>query len=132
MSGMGARCPAAHEEPDVRASGQMSGLELPDSSTLWLEGAGFPGARPDVRDLARRRMSGVNAGCPGPVALGGWAVVAVVVVSSGRMSGPGAGCPGLGAISVFFRRRFARLALVLGFSMVSSGVPGYAQGPRLK
>ena len=25
----GAGCPAAHEEPDVQASGQMSGLEWP-------------------------------------------------------------------------------------------------------
>ena len=57
----GAGCPAAHKEPDVWASGRMSGLELPDSSALWLEGAGFPGVRPDVRDFARRRMSGVDA-----------------------------------------------------------------------
>ena len=76
-------------------------------------------------------MSGRVAGCPGPIDLA-W-VAAVVDVSSGRMSGPAAGCPGPRAISVFFRHRFrARLALVLGFSMVSSGVPEYAQGPRLK
>ena len=129
----GAGCPGWG--PDVRrlTKSRMSGLELPDSFDLWLEGAGFPGVRPDVRDFARRRMSGVDAGCPRSGALGGWAAVAVVVVSSGRMSGPGAGCPGPGVVSVFFRRHFrARLALVLGFSMVSSGVPKYAQGPRLK
>ena len=78
-------------------------------------------------------MSGVDAGCPGRVALGGWAAVAVVVVSSGRLFRPAAGCPGPRAVSVFFPRLFrARLALVLGFSMVSSGVPEYAEGPRLK
>ena len=36
MSGLGAGCPASHEESDVRAFGRMSGPELPDSSALWL------------------------------------------------------------------------------------------------
>ena len=55
---VGAVCPAAHEEPVVRASGQMSGVELPDSSALWMAWAGFPG---------RHRMSrpSQGAGCPG-------------------------------------------------------------------
>ena len=83
----GAGCPGWGLDVRRLTKSRMSRLELPDSSALWLEGAGFPGARPDVRDLARRQMSGVDAGCPGPVALGGWAAVAVVVVSSGRMSG---------------------------------------------
>ena len=47
----------------------------------------------------------------------------------------GAGCPAAvaaGSSSFSFLRFRARLALVLGFSMVSSGVPEYEQGPRLK
>ena len=47
----------------------------------------------------------------------------------------GAGCPGpVAAVSSSFSFLCfrARLALVLGFSMVSSGVPEYEQGPRLK
>ena len=47
----------------------------------------------------------------------------------------GAGCPGpvaAGSSSLSFLWSRAHLALVLGLSMVSSGVPEYAQGPRLK
>ena len=42
MSGLGAGCPAAHEEPDVRADG----VQLRVRSVM---GAGFPGVGPDVR-----------------------------------------------------------------------------------
>ena len=90
MSGLGAGCPAAREEPDVRAD--VVQLRVPS-----VMGAGFPGIGPDVR---------AGAGCPGPVAAG--------------------------SSSFSFLCFRARLALVLGFSMVSSGVPEYAQGPRLK
>ena len=83
-----------------------------------MRGAGFPGSG---------RMSGLDAGCPGPVGFGVWAAAAVVA--------PGAGCPGpvaAGSSSFSFLCFRAHLALVLGFSMVSSGVPEYEQGLRLK
>ena len=87
MSGLGAGCPAAHEEPDVRASGRMSGLELPDSSALWIACAGFPG---------RRRMSGPSrgAGCPGVGRMSGRCRVAWRPSLSGLLLVGGAGCPG--------------------------------------
>ena len=79
-------------EPDVRASGRMSGLggrmsgltvKTTVGSGVWrrISGllAGFPGSG---------RMSGLDAGCPDPVDLGGWASAAVVA--------PGAGFPGPG------------------------------------
>ena len=90
MSGLGAGCPVAREEPDVRADGVQ--LRVPS-----VMGAGFPGIGPDVR---------AGAGCPGPVAAG--------------------------SSSFSFLRSRTHLALVLGLSMVYSGVPEYAQGPRLK
>ena len=90
MSGLGGGCPAAREEPDVRADGVQ--LRVPS-----VMGAGFPGIGSDVR---------AGAGCPGPVAAG--------------------------SSSFSFLHFHARLRLVLGFSTVSSGVPEYAQGPRLK
>ena len=77
MSGLGAGCPAAREEPDVRADG-----------------------------VQLRVRSVMGAGCPGPVAAG--------------------------SSSFSFLCFRARLALVLGLSLDSSGVPEYAQGPRLK
>ena len=131
MSGLGAGCPAAREEPDVRASGRMSGLELPDSCALWIGGAGCPGE---------------EAGCPGlqqePDVRGmGPDVQAVGVTSNALWIGRGwisrglTGCPAAvaaGSSSFSFLRSRAHLALVLGLSMVSSGVPEYAQGPRLK
>ena len=131
MSRLGAGCPLAHEEPDVQASGRMSGLEFPNSSALWLACSGFPGG---------------GAGCPGlweePAVRGmGPDVRAVGVASralwigSGRISGGRAGCPGpiaASSSSFSFLRSRAHFALVLGLSLVSSGVPEYAQGPRLK
>ena len=112
MSRLGAGCPLAHEEPDVQAFGRMSGLELPDSSAPWLacsgflgEGAGCPGLReePDVRAGPEVRA---GARCPGPVAAGS------------------------SSFSILCSR--AHLALVLGLSLVSLGVPEYAQGLCLK
>ena len=66
-------------------------------------GAGFPGVGPDVRAGLDVRA---GDGCPGPVAAG--------------------------SSSLSFLWSRAHLALVLGLSMVSSGVPEYAQGPCLK
>ena len=78
MSGRRARCPGLPETPDV-----------------WAVGASFCAPWtpvPDVRDFGRisggGRMSGLDAGCPGPVGLGVWAAAAVVAL--------GAGCPGPG------------------------------------
>ena len=118
------------QAPDVRAGGRMSrvrdgpdvraGLGLPNA--FGDGGAGFPGEG--------GRMSGVMAGCPG------YAVpLRCSLVGRCRISGAGAGCPAAvvaGPSSFSFLHFHARLALVLGLSMVSSGVPEYAQGPRLK
>ena len=114
----GAGCPG--DGPDVRGftesrmsglAGWMSGLEeLTLLLSVWRV-ADFQG---------RGRMSGVDVGCLGPVALGGWAAVAVVVVSSGRMSGPGAGCPGPGAAFFFFRRSSSSVNLAACLSSRAS------------
>ena len=89
MSGRRAGCPGLQEGPDVRAGGRMSGL-VRSASLLSGQGrrisgllAGFPGWG---------RMSGLDAGCPGPVGLGVWAAAAVEapepdVRGHGRMSG---------------------------------------------
>ena len=86
-------------------------------------GAGCPGLRewPDVRaDLVQLRVSSVmGAGFPGV----------------GPDIRAGAGCPGPvadGSSSFSFLQSRAHLALVLGLSMVYSGVPKYPQGSRLK
>ena len=48
--------------------------------------SGFPGRGPDIRGVAGARMSGLVAGCPGPVGLASLDVVEV--------GAPGAGRPG--------------------------------------
>ena len=97
------------------------------------------------------RMSGASggAGCPGhgtgcPGCQGRLQMHSVMevgfpVVGLDVRAGPDvrdmAGCPAAVAAdssSFSFLRSRARLALVLGLSLDSSGVPEYAQGPRLK
>ena len=95
-SGLGAGCSGS--PPDVRAEVEVQLLS-------GYVGAGFPGEMPDVRAVGRRRMSGVDAGCPGHVALQQLGS-AVVDISRGRMSGPGPNVRVLGDVSVFFRRHF--------------------------
>ena len=102
ISGSWAGCPAARDGPDVRAWGPDVRADLVQLRVSSVMGAEFPGVGPDVWAGPDVRA---GAGCPGPVA----------VVSS----------------SFSFLCFRARLALVLGFSMVSSGVPEYEQGPRL-
>ena len=74
MSGLG---------PDVRA-------EVAKLRVRSVVDPGFPGEAPDVRALARRRMSGASAGCP--AADGTWRLLWVRfqgpdVRGPGRMSG---------------------------------------------
>ena len=109
--GVGAGCPGWQGPASVMGR-RISGS--------W---AGCPAARdgPDVRaDLVQLRVSSVmGAGFPGV----------------GPDVRAGAGCPGpVAAVSSSFSflRSRAYLALVLGLSMVYTGVPEYAQGPRLK
>ena len=114
-------------------------------------GAGCPGWQGPASVMGRR-ISGSWAGCPaardGPD-VRAWgpdvrADLVQLLVSSVMGAGfpgvgpdvrAGAGCPGpVAAVSSSFSFLCfrARLALVLGFSMVSSGVPKYEQGTRLK
>ena len=130
MSGRRAGCPGLREVPDVRASGPDVRAGVASLGALWIGGvrmsggsgrAGYPGLWPDVRaDGVRLRVRSVmGAGFPGV----------------GPDVRAGARCPGpvvAGSSSFSFLCFRACLALVLGFSMVSSGVPEYAQGPHLK
>ena len=91
----------------------MSGLEGPDvrAGGVGLVALGFGGVR----------ISGTWAGCPaareGPDVRAMARCPSVVAADSSSFS---------------FLRSHARLALVLGLSLDLSGVPEYAQGPRLK
>ena len=119
MSGRRAGCPGLHEMPDVRALGPDVRAGGVGFCALWIEGAGFPGFWPDFR--AGRRMSG-----PCSTSMAGLLLL---------LTSLGGGCPAAVAActsSFSFLCSRAHLALVLGLSMVSSGVPEYAQGPRLK
>ena len=70
MFGRRAGCPGLHGEPDVRASRPDAQADGAGYAALWIDLSRFLGARPDVRDLARSRMSGVDAGCPTADAVG--------------------------------------------------------------
>ena len=107
--------------------------------------AGCPGVRPDVRGFATGRMFGQGGRmsgltrfsfgtfCDGRRIFGTWA--GCPVAREGPDVRAMAGCPAAVAAdssSFSFLRSRAHLALVLGLSLVSSGVPEYAQGPLLK
>ena len=79
MSGRRAGCPGLPEAPDVRA-------RTPDVRAGGLNFCGSWCEAPDFRGFGR--MSGLDAGCPGPGDLADLAV--------GDGEAPGAGCPGLG------------------------------------
>ena len=99
-----------------------------------------------------RRISGSWAGCPvardgphvrawGPDVRADLADSGALWIADAGFPGQGpdvrdmSGCPvavAPGSSSFSFLRSRAHLALVLGLSMVYTGVPEYAQGPRLK
>ena len=89
MSGLGAGCPGLRESPDVRGTSQMSGPKMGKLLVCFVLDAGFPGEGPDVRALARRRMSGAGAGCPAADVVG-----RLLVQLLGGCTG--AGCPASG------------------------------------
>ena len=95
---------ARRQAPDVLAGGRMSGAsrgagclglgpdvrgEVAKLRVCSVVNAGFPGEGPDVRALARRRMSGAGAGCPAADAIG-----RLLVQLLGGCTG--AGCPASG------------------------------------
>ena len=107
-------------------------------------GAGYPGWQGPASVMGRR-ISGSWAGCSaardGPYVRADLVQLRVSSVMGAGFPGvgpdvrAGAGCPEpVAAVSSSFSFLCfrARLALVLGFSMVSSGVPEYEQGPCLK
>jgi hypothetical protein len=134
------------QAPDVRAGGRMSGGSRGAGCPGWtclfpvLSGQAGPDirvGRPDVRGVGKSRMSG---------AWGRMSGLSKSLPDAFGDGGPdfrghepdvraGAGCPAAvaaGSSSFSFLRSRAHLALVLELSMVYSGVPEYAQGPRLK
>ena len=141
-----------------RQGGRMSGPSRDAGCSDWLAGCpGWSGQffcsldRRDRMSGQRGRMSGGSgragclrrgAGCPdcrGRSQMHSVMEAGFPVVGPDVRAGPDvrdmAGCPAVVAADSFsfsFLRSRAHSALVLGLSMVSLGVPEYAQGPRLK
>ena len=132
------------QAPDVRAGGRMSGGSRRAGCPGWTwlasvafceEGPDFRAKGLDVWGFGRSQMSGVMARCPGCAGPLWCSLDGRCRIFRGRAGCPGwAGCPVVvvaGPSSFSFLHFRACLALVLGLSMVSSGVLEYAQGPRL-